>query len=222
MIKELFELLLLLLLGIIPQTLISQPSDVETPEITIIKTGDFEITGDGSAGSWTGTDWIELTQRNNLQGDGRLETKVKMLYSNTGIYVLFQSEDRMITTPFTADFEVTPLNYELPLIVSNIDGELLSWIPFDNTYREGRKVRHKTTVTNGVKENGASIDSWTAEFFIPYKLLYPLDNIYPAAGTTWRANFYRIDYDDEVVLWSWSPFEGNFHDYQNFGVLVFE
>lgn len=244
--KTAVTIFVLLLFLIEAQFATSQPALDTLPSVTITKTEDFEITGEGTAENWEEAKWIYLSHRNDT-GSNEQQTKAKILYSDTGLYVLFHNEDRLITTPFEADFEelwkgdvvevflwphksepdyfeyeITPLDYELPLIVSNIDGELLSWIPFDNTYREGRKVRHKTTVRNGEKRNGASIDSWTAEFFIPYKLLYPLDNIYPAAGTTWRANFYRVDYDDEVTFWSWSPFEGNFHDYQNFGTLIFE
>lgn len=243
--KYLFALLFLV--SSVSTLVIGQSQSDEKPAIVVQKTEDFDLTGDGSAGQWNQTEWVNLPQRNIRENTPERDTRMKLLYSDTGLYVLFQNEDSLVTTPFTEDFEelwlgdvvevflwtnqsepdyfeyeVTPLNYELPLIVSNKDGELLSWIPFDNTYREGRKVRHKTTVTNGEKENGASIDSWTAEMFIPYKLLYPLKNIYPESGTTWRANFYRIDYDDEGAYWSWSPFEGNFHDYQNFGVLIFE
>lgn len=243
--KRLFALFFLILSIAIQASGQIQPDT--KPTIVVQKTQDFDLTGDGSAGPWNQTEWIDLTQRNLMENTLERNTKMKLLYSETGLYVLFQNEDSLVTTPFTEDFEnlwlgdvvevflwtnqsepdyfeyeVTPLNYELLLIVSNIDGELLSWIPFENTYREGRKVRHKTAVTNGEKKNGASIDAWTAEFFIPFKLLHPLKNIDPQSGTTWRANFYRIDYDDEGSYWSWSPFEGNFHDYQNFGVLIFE
>jgi hypothetical protein len=108
--------------------------------------------------------------------------------------------------------------------VSNIDGELLHWIPFANSYHEehDRIIRHKTSVKGGEKVSGAEIDSWTAEFFIPFKLLHPLENIFPESGTEWRANFYRIDYDHGMTPWSWQPYETNFHDYNNFGTIVFE
>lgn len=236
-----------LLIFSVTMLLYGQTQPIERPTHIVKKTGDFELNGDGSAEEWNQTQWIDITQRNLTDNTPEMETKMKLLYSETGLYVLFQNEDNLVTTPFTKDYEnlwlgdvvevflwtnqsapdyfeyeVTPLNYELPLIVSNKDGELLSWIPFEDTYREGRKVRHKTSVTGGEKENGAAIESWTAEMFIPYKLLHPLKNIDPQPGTTWRANFYRIDYDDDGAYWSWSIFEGNFHDYQNFGVLVFE
>ena len=213
------------------------------------KTVDFELKGDGSSEEWNQTEWIELPQRLNLEKVSGYSTRLKVLYSEKGFYTLFESRDSLITSPFDSDFEelwrgdvvevflwtdtskpnyfeyeLTSLDYELPLIVSNIEGDLLSWIPFGDTYdnESDRKVRHKTSVKGGKKENGASINSWTAEMFIPFKLLYPLENIYPESGTIWRGNFYRIDYDVGETHWSWSPYEGNFHDYENFGLLRFE
>jgi len=41
-------------------------------------------------------------------------------------------------------------------------------------------------------------------------------------GTRWRANFYRIDYDNNVSEWSWQPTRTNFHDYERFGTLLFQ
>jgi len=40
----------------------------------------------------------------------------------------------------------------------------------------------------------------------------------------WRANIYRIDYDaDEPSQWAWDNAIGtNFHDFRNFGTMVFE
>jgi len=73
------------------------------------------------------------------------------------------------------------------------------------------------------KKSKASIAGWTAEFFIPYELLKPLLNVPPKAGASWRANFYRMDYDDgHVTGWNWAPVGRSFHEYQKFGTLVFE
>ena len=213
------------------------------------KTDDFDVTGDGSSDQWKQTEWIDLTQRSNLENTNGQSTRLKVLYSEKGMYILFYSEDEVLNATYASDFEelwhedvvevflwtddsrphyfeyeISPLNYELPLIVSNIDDELLHWIPFANSYHEkhDRIIKHETSVQGGEKVSGAEIDSWTAEFFIPFKLLHPLENIYPNSGTEWRANFYRIDYDHGMTPWSWQPFETNFHDYNNFGNIVFE
>lgn len=221
----------------------------EGKSMLIKKTTDFDISGDGRAEEWKKTDWFSLTQRGNTERGDQRKTELKVLYSEKGMYFLFHSEDDELNATFDADFEelwredvvevflwtnesrpnyfeyeISPLNYELPLIVSNVDGELLHWIPFANSYHEehDRIIKHETTVQGGEKVSGADIDSWTAEFFIPFKLLHPLENIYPESGAEWRANFYRIDYDNGITPWSWMPYETNFHDYKNFGTIVFE
>ena len=51
-------------------------------------------------------------------------------------------------------------------------------------------------MTGGPKESGAKVSGWKAEIFIPFKLLEALGNVPPKPGTTWRANFYRVDHDD--------------------------
>jgi hypothetical protein len=53
--------------------------------------------------------------------------------------------------------------------------------------------------------------------------LAPLENVPPGPGAKWRANFYRMDYDDEQTSsWDWSRVGPSFHDIDNFGSLVFE
>jgi hypothetical protein len=51
-----------------------------------------------------------------------------------------------------------------------------------------------------------------------------MDNVPPAPGTKWRANMYRIDYDNlPQSHWVWSPVtKQTFHDFHNFGVFKFE
>ncbi len=226
----------------------SMQANAQSPEsVTIKKTSDFEINGEGTATEWNQTEWIELTQRSNLDSVDGWSSKLKILYSDTGLYFLFHNDDEILNATFDSHFEelwredvvevflwpdesqpvyfeyeLSPLNYELPLLVTNTDGELSHWIPFDNSYRDDRKTRHKTSVQGGPKESGAEISAWRAEFFIPFELLRPLKNIFPESGTEWRANFYRIDYDHGPTHWTWQPYERNFHDYENFGTIKFE
>ncbi|NLH16473.1 MAG: hypothetical protein GX455_07840, partial [Phycisphaerae bacterium] len=45
----------------------------------------------------------------------------------------------------------------------------------------------------------------------------------PKPGTRWRANFYRVDYDDNKSIgWDWARVGPSFHEYDKFGTLVFE
>jgi hypothetical protein len=61
------------------------------------------------------------------------------------------------------------------------------------------------------------------EFFIPFALYAPLKNVPPKKGTQWRANFYRIDYDEGQILYTWQPVrKESFHDYERFGTLLFD
>ena len=55
--------------------------------------------------------------------------------------------------------------------------------------------------------SGGSVSGWMAEFFIPYKLLVPLNNVPPVSGTKWRANMYRIDYDNGTKYFAWQKIE---------------
>jgi hypothetical protein len=227
------------------------PVETKNPEnseavYTVAKSDDFTVTGNGSNQNWEKAEWLPLTQRRPDEIDDSRITKVKMLYSPTGVYCLFDCMDKKITATKEADFldlwnedvaevffwtdesspvyfeyEISPLNYELPILVYNHERELLRWQPF--YYEANRHTQHAVTVRGGEQKPHAEISGWTAEFFIPYKLLYPLNFVPPTSGTLWRANFYRIDYDEErSKTWSWQLTERNFHDYPRFGALLFE
>ena len=221
--------------------LFKESNDLKT--IKVKKCPDFEIIGDGTNKNWSITEWIILPQRNS-SGESHI-TKAKVLYSETGIYFLFHCQDNKLTAAMDADFldlwkedvvevflwtdeafpvyfeyEISPLNYELPILVSNENGDLVRWRPFH--YDIDRRTRHATSVQGGEKKSDATITSWMAEFFIPYKLLRPLNNIPPVAGTKWRANLYRVDYDKNKSSWSWEMTSKTFHEYKKFGVLLFE
>jgi hypothetical protein len=218
---------------------------VITPRDSAIikKCKDFKITGDGTSVNWTGTQWIRLNQ--DSKNNSSYSTKVKVLYSETGIYFLFDCEDKKITSTMKADnlnlweedvvevflwpqedfpvyfeYELSPLNFELPIIVPNNKGKFLGWLPWN--YEGERKIQHATSVTGGKMESGATISGWVAEFFIPYKLLTPLGQVPPKSGTRWRANMYRIDHDNEQVGFSWQKTDKSFHEYNKFGTFVFE
>ena len=212
-----------------------KPSD----ELRIPKREDFEVTGNGDNPAWNAIDWVTLAQRKN---EGKTyATQVKVAYSATGIYFLFVCEDEVITSTLREDFadlynedvvevffwtdegdsiyfeyELSPANYELPIIVPNMGGTFLGWLPWH--YEGERKTRHATSI---VREKG-KVKAWKAEFFIPFALLKPLRNVPPVSGTRWRANMYRIDYDSGVSTWTWQPIQKNFHDFMLYGTFVFE
>jgi hypothetical protein len=211
--------------------------------VTVRAATDFTVTGAGDSAAWQQAEWTALRRR---QADGLpYETRFKILYSKTGLYFLMDGTDRKLTATLTEDFmdlwhedvfevflwpderhpvyfeyEISPLNTELAILVPNFGGQFLGWRPWH--YEKDRLISKATSVTGGPKQSHASIQGWRAEFFIPYALLRPLQNVPPAPGTRWRANFYRVDHDDgKRTNWEWAPVKGTFHDYQNFGELLF-
>ncbi len=214
------------------------------PETLVIKKcEDFRITGDGSSPEWGNSKWIDLQKQGKVISP--YYTKVKVLYSETGIYFLFDCEDTRLSATMMADnlnlweedvveiflwpdesfpvyfeYELSPLNYELPIIIPNKNGTFLGWLPWN--YDGDKRTIHATSVTGGQKESGSTITGWKAEFFIPYKLLAPLVQEAPAPGTRWRANMYRIDYDNGAGHFAWQKTEGSFHQYDKFGAFIFE
>lgn len=208
------------------------------------KTADFEVTGDGSNPAWNRTEWHALARRSG--GDLPYEARFKILYSTTGIYLLMDGTDSKLTTthrkdfehlweedvyeaflqpdpasPFYLEYEISPMNSELPIVVPNHRGAFMGWLPWH--YEGERRVRKATAVAGGQKEPGAAVRGWSAEFRIPFALLRGMSELPPPPGTRWRGNFYRVDYDGgKPTQWNWAPVGPSFHEYWNFGVLDFE
>lgn len=219
----------------------AQPA--ERPRLLVKPAQDFEVTGKGEHAAWGQAEWTALRRRE--PASHLYESRFKMLYSNTGLYFLMDGTDRTLTATMSEDFmdlwnedvfevflwtderhpvyfeyEISPLNRELPIIVPNFGGQFLGWRPWH--YEGIRRTRKNTSTLGGPKESHAGIEGWRAEFFIPYTLLSPLQNVPPRPGTTWRANFYRMDHDaGKRTQWEWAPVGGSFHEYQKFGDLVF-
>lgn len=216
-----------------------QPAGGKDAVLHLSQTVDFDITGAGTDAAWQATEWITLSR---IKGTSSYETRAKLLYSETGIYVLFHCEDKKITATLTEDFtslwredvveiffwpdesmpvyleyELSPLNFELAILITNVDGKTSGWMPWN--YR-GRKKTRKATSVVGDPTNPTA---WIGEFFIPYALMPQVRNVPPQKGTRWRANFYRIDYDDtESSYWSWQPVNNNFHEFMKYGTFVFD
>ena len=219
----------------------AQPA--ERPRLQVKPTADFQVTGTGHAAAWRQAEWTPLRRR---QPDGHpYDTRFKALYSPTGLYFLLDGADKTLTATMSEDFldlwnedvfevflwtderypvyfeyQISPLNRELAIMVPNFGGQFLGWRPWH--YERDRLTRKGTTTIGGSKTSHAAIDGWRAEVFIPYALLRPLQNVPPKPGTVWRANFYRMDYDGgKRTQWEWAPVGDSFHEYQKFGDLVF-
>lgn len=234
------QMFLVLVLLVLPVSLLAQKTGSNSDALSVKSCADFQVTGTGSDAAWRRTEWIPLVKR---KGNADYSTKAKLLYSETGLYALFSCEDRKVTatlkedfarlwtedvveiflwtdesTPLYFEYELSPLNYELPILVPNMKGDFLGWRPWQ--YEGDRKTRHAVKVLRDKKGNTTE---WVAEFFIPYALLKPLQNVPPEKGTEWRINMYRNDFDQgNFTSWSWKPVEKNYHDYKMFGVIRFD
>jgi len=212
--------------------------------LRVRQTEDFTVNGSGDASAWKATEWEPLHLR--VTDGQQYQTRVKMLYSKTGLYILMEAEDRTITATMNEDFldlwnedvfefflwpderysvyfeyEISPLGFELPILIPNFGGQFLGWRPWH--YEATRKTQKATTVVGGPKQSGARVTGWKAEVYVPYDLLKPLQNVPPRPGTRWRANFYRVDYDDgKSTSWDWARVGRSFHEFTKFGTLVFE
>ena len=216
---------------------------VDTPMI-VHSCVNFAVTGMGDDPEWNKAKWEPLTKIDS-QGPENA-TKFKILYSSTGIYVLFTGRDEKLTSTYTKDFdnlfnadvfevffhpypkepiyfeyEVSPLDKELVLLILNRGGKFGGWTPWH--YEDKNKIIKKVSIEGGVMQSGTAIRGWTAELFFPYSILNPLLNSPPVSGTHWNANFCRLDYDSgSMVKWSWSPVKKSFHETEQFLPLAFE
>ncbi len=211
----------------------------------LVKTcADFELTGKGDNEEWNRTSWNKLTQLDSANNP--YVSRFKIMYSSTGIYVLFNGEDEKITTAFTKDFddlyladvfevffhtdartplyleyEINQLNKELVLLVPSINGKAYGWIPWH--YEKNRAIKKMVNIVGGKKKSNASIRSWSAEIFFPYEIFSPLGHVPPVSGTLWNANFYRLDYDEgKMIKWAWGPVKNSFHELDKFKAIKFE
>ena len=230
--------------GVLALTKQTTREEPMTKVLHVRPTEDFTVDGSGNAAAWQAVAWEPLQSRTVERRP--YVTRVKTLYSKTGLYVLMEAEDRTITATMSEDFldlwtedvfefflwpdeqysvyfeyEISPLGFELPILIPNFEGKFLGWRPWH--YDGKRKTQKATTVLGGPKQSGARVTGWTAEVFVPYDLLKPLQNVPPQPGARWRANFYRVDYDQgKSVSWDWSRVGPSFHEFTKFGTLVFE
>ncbi len=221
----------------------AEPAPGRQPTMIVPRCEDFTVNGQGDHAAWNAAAWTPLQRRPG--GKHEYTARFKMMYSAKGIYVLFDGSDQTLTATMQEDFlhlweedvfelffwtdekhpvyfeyEISPLGQELPILVPNLNQRFLGWRPWD--YRGSRKIKKGVSARGGESRPLARVAGWRAEIFIPYELLKPLQQVPPQVGTRWRANFYRVDYDDEHVTgWDWARVGPSFHDFQNFGTLIF-
>lgn len=215
--------------------------------LIVRKCSDFTVTGKGDNAKWIKAAWNSLIK---LDSGGRnYASSFKILYSNTGIYVLFSGEDDKITTrdykdfdaiyngdvfevffhpnprtPVYFEYEINQLRKELILMLSRSTDQISPWAPKYPAAEDRRPVKRMVDVVGGKIEVGASIKYWTAEVFFPYSVLGLLPGVPPGSGTIWNANFCRLDYDSgKMIKYSYSPgIQTSFHELDKFLSIKFE
>ena len=78
------------------------PGSAQEP-LTVVSTADFTVDGSGGNPAWMKTTWLPLNQLD--AGVEGYDTKVKILYSGKGIYVLFSGIDKKVTSTYYNDFD---------------------------------------------------------------------------------------------------------------------
>lgn len=197
----------------------------------------FSINADDAIKPWNSLNWTKLTRS---AGTLDYNTEFKAVWSDDGIYFLISCEDKKLSCssatqdfddlykedvvevflqpncdiPLYLEYEISPKNKELVLLVPQYNGEFMGWRPWH--YENERKIEHRIHYLNRDK-------NWAAEFFIPFCLMTGLAEIPPQVGTFWRINITRIDYDaTEPTLWSLRQMSSKtFHNLKDFGILKF-
>jgi hypothetical protein len=171
---------------------------------------------------------------------------MKMLYSDTGLYVLVDGKAQSLSCPYQEDqtplyegdvaevfimpdpwqraymeYELSPMGHDLSLYVQNHQGVFKGGGPWNRSASE--KIRKNVMVHGGPAENGASVSGWTMEIMIPFACIAHLSDVPPVAGDVWYGNVCRIDKGESGMHYlAWSlPSGKTFHDYARFGKLMF-
>lgn len=216
--------------------------------LIVRKCSDFTLSGKGNNGEWTKAEWVLLTK---LDTGGRTyESKFKILYSPTGIYLLFYGQDDKITTkayndfesifngdvfevffhpdpqiPVYFEYEVNQLEKELILTISHLNKQsFTSWVPWRHEGKNRSGIKKLVDVGGGEKQVNATIREWSVEIYFPYGALGLLPGVPPKSGSLWNANFCRLDYDSgKMIKWSWTTaIKSSFHELEKFLSIKFE
>jgi len=215
------------------------------PVLEVPRTRDFDVNGLGDHPSWKKIKPVPMVSRERLKRGENCDTWFKALWSSRGIYFYVDcTDDRISATrqpdfaplyqqdvievfiwpaeslPIYFEYNISPFGAELPILCPHIGQEYMPWAAW--RYQGKRLVRKAVNIRGGEAEPGARITGWSAEFFIPSLLLYPLPNRKLAKGVEWRANVYRIDYDRKPTRHIvWKDVGPSFHNHHLFPTLLF-
>jgi hypothetical protein len=153
---------------------------------------------------WNADEWRVLFEVDDTHVRATLTERGAMLYEEEVVEVFV---DPIGDLEAYFEIEVNPLNAVLEVVARRNR----SGYAKDFSWRcEGLRTAARRTDAG-----------WCAELAIPFRSLVAAP---PRAGTTWRANFCRIDRPPSVEreLSAWSPpMRGSFHTPERFGLIEF-
>ncbi len=195
---------------------------------------DFPLTGKIDHPLWQQTDPVPLVDA--ITGKpGRFKTDVRLLYSDTYLYVGFYCEDDYIWGTITErdgpiydeeciEVFLNPADtkhqyYEINLSPKNVvyDANVLNSRTPENAFDkfvaqpqwnlENLQTAVWIEEPSGGSKPPEGSGFWTAEYAIPLAELFGAPNTPPQPGDTWRVNFYRIDSPQKgkPEHFAWSP-----------------
>jgi hypothetical protein len=200
---------------------------------------------------WEQADTVEISNffATPVAGSFQPETKCRVLYDNSGIYLLFKVKDRYVKSTRTklndsvcrdscVEFFIEPdsnggyINFEFNcggnMLAScvkdctRIDGGFADYQNIDQAAAAEIKIFH--TMPNIVDPEIIEATEWRLGAFVPFTVFNRYTNCdIPTSGTNWRGNFYKCGDRTSNPHWaSWSPIsELNFHLPQCYQTIEF-
>lgn len=210
------------------------------------------LNGDWDGPAWQQADTCAIEHFHAESSDHRPVTRARLLYDDTGIYVIFSvDKDRYVRCAHTGyqalawvdscvEFFIQPrpdkgyFNFEM-----NCGGNLLLHYNTKVPPSADRYAKHASVpweVGKGIKiyhsmpevvlpEREEETD-WCVEYFVPFTVFEVyVGSLGPVAGQEWRGNFYKCADESSHPHWAtWAPIgeELNFHQPRFFGTIRFE
>jgi hypothetical protein len=207
-----------------------------------------EINSDWNSKAWKSARNLRISNFMGERPSHFPETKVKLLYDNRNIYVIFSVSDKYVKAvaketngkvwmDSCVEFFFSPggdtergyFNFE-----ANCKGVFLFQYHLDNGQISGFVIREdceEVKISHSLKQNVeqefAEPLEWRLEYSIPFTTLKKYMKVdEPGPGVCWRANFYKCADKTSHPHWlTWAPVDypqPKFHLPEFFGKLVFE
>lgn len=195
---------------------------------------------------WQGADTLAVTHFPWEDSGHRPVVQARLLYDSAWLAILFRVEDQYVRavaekfqdgvcTDSCVEFFVSPLpdsqayfNFEV-----NCGGTMLLFRCEPGTEtrpvtaEDGATIAMAHSLPKIVEPELTDPTTWTVEYHVPFDLFSTyFGSDAPAAGTQWRANFYKCGDRTSHPHWgSWAPVDTprpNFHRPESFQPILFE